>query len=109
MSYKRNIGIAVGVVIILFVSYFALSTLGTEDTYSGIFIRANKVYMPDNNIKLVIYFNVSSDDITFVIFDNWDARHSVQLSNMEEGANVRICYKEYVVGGDREIVRIDIL
>lgn len=89
------------------VCFLVLNSLSTGDSYAGEFIRANKVYMPDNNIKLVIYFNDTSDGTKFVIFDSWQAKHSIILSNMEEGVNIKINYKEYIIGGDREIVRIE--
>lgn len=79
-----------------------------EKSYTGEFITANKVYMPDNNIKLVIYFN-ESDNIHFKIFDGWDARHSVLLSNMDMGDRIKIYYKDYAFRSCREIVRIEML
>ena len=109
MKAKRTIGIVIGLIIIILVSYFTLTSLANEKTYSGEFIVANKVYMPNNNIKLVIYFNDSSEDTKFTIFDDWNAHHSIQLSNMAEGSRVKIFYKEYIIGGCREIVRIDLL
>jgi len=109
MNIKRIVGIICGVAILLAVSYITITTLANEETYTGEFIRANKIYMPNNNIKLVLYFNVSSEDITFTIFDDWDARHSIQLSNMAEGSLVKIHYKEYIIGGIKEIVRIELL
>ena len=105
---KRTVGIIVGVVILLSVSYVVLSTMGNEDSYAGEFIRANRVYMPNNNIKLVIYFN-ESDTTKFVVFDDWQASHSIQLSNMESGTMIDIHYKEYILGGCKEIVGIDYL
>ena len=81
--------------------------LADEKSYTGEFITANKVYMPDNNIKLVIYFNESDGNIHFKIFDNWDARHSVLLSNMETGTTIKIIYKDYVFRDCREIVRVE--
>ena len=81
----------------------------TCDSYVGEFIVANKVYMPDNTIKLVIYFNGTVDDTKYTIFDDWNAKHSILLSNMDEGDRIKIHYKEYVFGGDREIVRIEML
>jgi len=109
MNHKRNIGIIFGIAIILFVSYIALSTLANEDSYTGEFINANKVYMPNNNIKLVLYFNVTSGSTTFTIFDDWNARHSIQLSNMAKGSMIKVHYKEYVTDGRREIVRIELV
>lgn len=108
MKAKRTIGIVIGLIIIILVSYLTLTSLADDKTYSGEFIKANKVYMPDNNIKLVLYFN-ETPDTKFLVFDDWDARHSIQLSNMAEGSRVKIFYKEYVVGGDREITRIELL
>jgi len=109
MNHERNIGIIFGIAIIILVSYFSLSTLANEKTYTGEFIRANKVYMPDNNLKLVLYFNDSSDSTKFVIFDDWDAKHSIQLSNMAEGSMIKINYKEYIFRDCKEIVRIELL
>lgn len=86
---------------IMFVNY------ADEKSYTGEFITANKVYMPDNNIKLVIYFNESDGDIHFKIFDGWDARHSILLSNMDMGDRVKICYKDYAFRDCREIIRIE--
>ena len=109
MNHKRNIKIIFGLAIILLVTYFSLSSLANEKTYSGEFIRANKVYMPDNTLKLVLYFNDSSDSTKFVIFDDWNARHSIQLSNMAEGSIININYKEYILRDCKEIVRIELL
>jgi len=83
-------------------------SLATDDSYSGEFIHANKVYMPDNNIKIVIYFN-ESVNTKFVVFDDWDARHSIILSNIAEGTMIKIHYKEYLFSGLNEIVRIELL
>jgi len=95
--------------VLVFVFLFIIPSIAyTSDSYSGEFIRANKVYMPDNNIKLVIYFN-ESDNTKFVVFDDWDARHSIILSNMVEGTRIEVFYKEYIIGGVREIVRIELL
>lgn len=85
-----------------------IMSFADEDSCTGEFLRANKVYMPDNNIKLVIYFN-ETDTIKFFIFDEWDARHSIQLSNMVEGNRIKIYYKEYVFRDCKEIVRIEVL
>lgn len=85
------------------------NTYANEETYTGEFIRANKVYMPDNNIKLVIYFNETGDNIHFKVFDNWDARHSILLSNMVEGDRVKIVYREYVFRDCKEIVGVEVL
>ena len=96
------------IIILVSVCIFIMMSLATDDSYSGEFIRANKVYMPDNNIKLVIYFN-ESINTKFMVFDDWDARHSIILSNMVEGSMIKIYYKEYIIGGVREIVRIELL
>ena len=96
--------------LILVVSILGLSVANSyadEETYTGEFIRANKVYMPDNNIKLVIYFNETNESIHFKVFDDWDARHSILLSNMDEGTRVKIFYKDYVFRSCREIVGVE--
>ena len=80
-----------------------------EESYTGEFITATKVYMPDNNIKLVIYFNETNDNIHFKIFDSWDARHSILLSNINTGTRIKIHYKEYVFRDCKEIVRVEVL
>lgn len=85
------------------------NTYADDETYTGKFITATKVYMPDNHIKLVIYFNETGDNIHFKIFDDWDARHSIQLSNMDEGDKIKIYYKDYSFRDCKEIVRIEML
>ena len=95
--------------VLVFVFLFIIPSIAyTSDSYSGEFIRANKVYMPDNNIKLVIYFN-ESDNTKFVVFDDWDAHHSIILSNMAEGTRIEVFYKEYIIRDCKEIIRIELL
>jgi len=94
--------------IIIFAGAFIQRFYADEKSYTGEFITANKVYMPDNNIKLVIYFN-ESDNIHFKIFDGWDARHSVLLSNMDMGDRIKIYYKDYAFRSCREIIGIEML
>ena len=101
--------ICVIIVCILLVGILEGWFYADEETTTGEFITANKVYMPDNNIKLVIYFNGTNDNINFKIFDSWDARHSVLLSNMNNGDRVKIYYKEYVFRSCKEIVRVELL
>ena len=102
--WKIIISLCIIVIIIIFVvptiSYF-------EDSYTGEFITANKVYMPDGNIRIVVYFNETSGT-HYLIFEDWDAKHSVQLSNMDRGERVKILYRDFVFGV-RTIVEIDIL
>ena len=76
-----------------------------EDSYTGEFITASKVYMPNNNIKLVVYFN-ETPNTHYLIFEDWDASHSVQLSNLVEGDRVKIWYRDFVFGV-RTIVEIE--
>ena len=95
--------------IIIFASLYIVMSYADEETTTGEFITANKVYMPDNNIKLVIYFNGTNDNINFKIFDSWNARHSILLSNMNNGDRVKIYYKEYVFRSCKEIVRVELL
>jgi len=94
--------------IIVFAGVYVQTSFADEKTIVGEFIIANKVYMPNNNIKLVIYFN-ETESTKFFIFDNWDARHSIQLSNLVEGDRVKIYYKDYILRDCKEIVRIDLL
>jgi len=93
--------------VICFGSIFMVMSFANEESYTGEFITANKVYMPNNNINLVVYFN-ETPDTHFLIFENWDAKHSVILSNLDEGDRVKIWYKEFVFGV-RTIVEIEIL
>ena len=94
-------------VVLVFVFIFIIQPMMySSDSYSGEFLKANKVYMPNNDIKLVIYFN-DTDTTKFVVFDDWQAKHSIVLSNMNEGTMIEIFYKEYIIGGAREIVRIE--
>ena len=94
--------------IIVIIIFFVVPTIAYfEDSYTGEFIMANKVYMPDGNIRLVIYFN-ETPDIHYLIFEDWDAKHSVQLSNMESGERVKILYRDFVFGV-RTIVEIEML
>ena len=96
------------IAILVLVCVFIMMSLATDDSYSGEYIKANKVYMPNNNIKLVIYFN-ESDNTKFVVFDDWDARHSIILSNMAEGIRIEVFYKEYIIRDCKQIVRIELL
>lgn len=115
MDEKRKISskgfwitIIISLLIITYIS-FSMMSYADEETYTGMFITANKVYMPDNNIKIVVYFNETNESIHFKIFDSWDARHSVLLSNMNNGDIIKIYYKEYVFRDCKEIVRIEML
>lgn len=107
MNVRRSIFIIASIILIVFASYFALTQLANDETHSGEYLRATKVYMPNTNIKLAIYFNDSSESVTFLVFDGWSAKHSIQLSNMAEGTMIKIHYKEYLFGGLNEIVRIE--
>jgi len=107
INSKSVIKILVLIGILVSVSCYIITVLANEESYTGVFITANKVYMPDNNIKLVIYFNETGDNIHFKIFDNWDARHSVLLSNMNNGDRIKIYYKDYVFRDCKEIVRVE--
>ena len=95
-------------IIILICGYVIIPSFAVEDSYTGVFITATKVYMPDGNIKIVIYFN-ETDNTHYKIFDNWEAKHSVQLSNLDEGARVKVWYKDFVFGNTRELLEIDII
>ena len=106
-SFWKNMIVVFILIAIFVVSGIVYNTYADEESYTGVFITANKVYMPDNNIKLVIYFNETNNSIHFKIFDDWDARHSVLLSNMETGTMVKIFYKDYVFRDCREIVGIE--
>jgi len=108
MGLNKGWKIFILIIILVFVCVFVMLSLATDDSYSGEFIRANKVYMPDNNIKLVIYFN-ESDNTKFFVFDDWNARHSILLSNMNVGDIIKIYYKEYIVRDCKQIVRIELL
>lgn len=94
--------------ILISVLLFVIPSFAVEDSYVGVFIMATKVYMPDGSIKIVIYFN-ETDNTHYKIFDNWEAKHSVQLSNLDEGARVKVWYKDYVFGNTRELLEIDII
>ena len=94
-------------VILVAIIIFVLPIAYFEDSYTGEFIVANKVYMPDGNIRIVVYFN-ETPDTHYLIFEDWDAKHSVQLSNMERGERVKILYRDFVFGV-RTIVEIDVL
>ena len=69
-----------------------------SDSYVGEFIMANRVYMNDGSINLVIYFNESSDSTHYLIFEAWEASHSVTLSNLDAGDNIKVSYCDYVFG-----------
>jgi len=92
----------------LFIIYVVVPSMFPVDekSYTGEYVKAGKVYMPDNNIKLVIYFN-ESDTLTYVIFDDWKAEHSVQLANnIIEGDMITIHYTENESFGIKELVEI---
>ena len=105
MSY-RVCKIVVLVAVLIGICVFVPFSVSTSDSYSGEYIKANKVYMPDNNIKLVIYFN-ESDTTKFVVFDDWDARHSILLSNMVEGKWIKINYNDYIFKDCKQITGIE--
>jgi len=109
MENKHKVAKAITIIIIiLIVGIFVVPSIAyVEDSYTGEFIRANKIYMPNNNINLVVYFNESSNT-HFLIFEDWDASHSVQLSNLVEGDEVKIWYRDFVFGV-RTIVEIEVL
>lgn len=92
----------------LLVGIQGYNTYADEESYTGEFIIANRVYMPDNNIKLVIYFN-ETNNTKFFIFDSWKAKHSIQLSNMDAGTRIKIYYNDYVFRDCKEIVRVEML
>jgi len=108
MVLNKGWKIFILIIILVLVCVFIMMSLATDDSYSGEFIRANKVYIPNNNIKLVIYFN-ESINTKFVVFDDWDARHSIILSNMAEGTRIEVFYKEYIIRDCKEIIRIELL
>jgi len=108
MESNKGWKIFILIAILVLVCVFIMMSLATDDSYSGEYIKANKVYMPNNNIKLVIYFN-ESDNTKFVVFDDWDARHSIILSNMAEGIRIEVFYKEYIIRDCKQIVRIELL
>ena len=100
--------IIVAVAVLMFVMCFVIPSVAyTSDSYIGEFIVANKVYMNDGSLNLVIYFNESSNT-HYLIFEDWDARHSVILSNLDAGENIKIVYKDYTFGC-RTIVDIVVL
>ena len=100
------------IAIILFIIWFCIfvipSIAYTSDSYTGEYITANKVYMSDGGINLVIYFNESSGDTHFIIFEDWDARHSVLISNMENGKVIKVSYNDYIFGS-RKIVDVEMV
>ena len=94
--------------IILIVCFFVVPSIAyTSDSYVGEYIYANKVYLSDGNFNIVIYFNESSNT-HFLIFEDWDARHSVQLSNLVVGEQIEVVYRDYVFGV-RTIVDIEVI
>ena len=100
---------ALGLVgIIIVIAVFVLPTLGFDDSYTGEYILANKVFLNDGGINIVIYFNESSDSTHYLIFEDWDASHSVTLANLDAGENIKVSYKDYVFGV-RTIVDIEIV
>lgn len=108
MESNKGWKIFILIAILVLVCVFIMMSLATDDSYSGEYIKANKVYMPNNNIKLVIYFN-ESDNTKFVVFDDWQAKHSIQLSNIAEGIRIEVFYKEYIIRDCKQIVRIELL
>lgn len=98
--------IVVLVAVLIGICVFVPFSVSTSDSYSGEFIRANRVYMPDNNIKLVIYFNESATT-KFVVFDDWDARHSILFSNMAEGTQIEVFYNDYMFRDCKQITGIE--
>ena len=109
MNHARNIKIVIGIAVVLLVSYLTLSNIAyTSDSYVGEFIVANKVYMNDGSINIVIYFNESSGDTHYLIFEDWDAKHSVVLSNLDVGEQIKVSYRDYVFGV-RTIVDIEVI
>ena len=96
------------VVIIFIVSYFVVPSIAyTSDSYAGEYIVASKVYMNDGSLNLVVYFN-ETPTAYYLIFEDWEARHSVLLSNINAGERIEISYRDYVFGV-RTIVEIEIL
>lgn len=94
---------------ILFGIFITISSIAyTSDSYVGEFIVANKVYMNDGSINLVIYFNETTGSTHYLIFEDWDAKHSVILSNMDAGEQIKVSYRDYVFGV-RMIVDIEVL
>lgn len=110
MNYIRNIGIIFGIAIMLTACYLVLSSIADEGLYTGEFIKANKVYMANGNIKLVIYFN-ETGDTKYFIFDDWKALHSILLSNVIlEGDMVEIHFKEFHIFRDfKELTGIEVV
>ena len=94
--------------IVLSASIFMMFSFANDETISGEFVIATRVYMPDNTIKLVVYFN-ETNNTKFFIFDDWDARHSILLSNMETGTRIKVVYRDYVFRDCKEIVGIEML
>ena len=109
MDHKRYIKIIFGIIVVLFVSYLIVPSIAyTSDSYTGEYILANKIYLNDGGINIVIYFNESSDSTHFLIFEDWDAKHSVMLSNLDVGDDIKITYRDYVFGV-RTIFDIEVL
>ena len=99
---KLGVCIAIGIIIIIII---VPSIAYVEDSYTGEFIVANKVYLSDGGLNIVVYFN-ETPNTHFLIFESWDASHSVQLSNLVEGDQVRIWYRDFTFGV-RTIVEIE--
>ena len=94
------------IIIILIVGIFVVPSIAyVEDSYTGEFIVANKVYLSDGSLNIVVYFN-ETPNTHFLIFEDWDASHSVQLSNLVEGDRIKIWYRDFVFGV-RTIVEIE--
>lgn len=99
---KLGIYIAIGLIIINFI---VPSVAYVDDSYTGEFIVANKVYLSDGSLNIVVYFN-ETPNTHYLIFESWDAKHSVQLSNLVEGDRVKIWYRDFTFGV-RTIVEIE--
>ena len=102
----KSIKIGIIIIIILIVGIFVVPTIAyVEDSYTGEFIVANKVYLSDGGLNIVVYFN-ETPNTHYLIFEDWDASHSVQLSNLVDGDEVRIWYRDFTFGV-RTIVEIE--
>ena len=92
--------------IILLIIFFIVPSIAyVEDSYTGEFIVANKVYLSDGGLNIVVYFN-ETPNTHFLIFESWKSSHSVQLSNLVEGDEIRIWYRDFTFGV-RTIVEIE--
>lgn len=104
---KRNIGIIIVMAVSFLLIYISVSNFGIDDSYSGEYVTANKVYMNDGSINIVVYFNVSSGT-HYLIFEDWDAKHSVTLSSLDAGDNIKVTYRDIILG-PRTIIDIVIV